>query len=372
MIEAEHLVKRYGPVAAVSDVSFRLERGRVIGVLGPNGAGKSTTLKMVIGYLPPTSGTARVGGIDVVRAPLAVRRCVGYLPESTPLSAEMRVREYLRFRADLAGVARRRRGAAIDAAIERCALVDVARRPIRHLSKGYRQRVGLAAAIVHEPALLVLDEPTVGLDPSQIRDFRALVRSLAGERTVLYSTHILAEAELACDDVLMIHGGRLAAQGSVEALLRGGPTALLLVTDLPRAAERIAAHAGVKSARERSESAGKPVASGLDVADDAQTSRDAQAPRGPESRAQSWHTIEVQLASSDEDRPGSAQRTAAEIVASIVGWGGRVASVQRQHRTLEQVFVEVSRRVSARADIRAPGADKGGARSAEVSPGAAP
>jgi len=315
MIEAEHLVKRYGPVTAVHDISFRLSQGRVIGVLGPNGAGKSTTLKMLIGYLPPTAGTARVGGVDVVRDPLAVRRCVGYLPESTPLSSEMRVREYLRFRADLAGLARGRRRAAIDAAIERCALTDVARRPIRHLSKGYRQRVGLAAAIVHEPALLVLDEPTVGLDPSQIRDFRTLVRSLAGERTVLYSTHILAEAELACDDVLMIHGGRLAAQGSVEALLSGGPCRYRLVTDLQDAAKRLSSIAEVRGA------APAVVA-------------DLQAP---------WHAFDLDFALSGNGSTGDGEHAASAVATAIISGGGRIASLTRQRRTLEQVFVEVAR-----------------------------
>jgi len=218
MIVATNLTKRFGNVVAVDSINFRIERGRVVGFLGPNGAGKTTTIRMIAGFLPPTAGSVSVDEFDVVRSPIAVRQRIGYLPEATPLYTEMRVKDYLKFRARLYRVERPRRARAIDRVLDQCGLRDVRRRLIGHLSKGYRQRVGLAASLVHEPPVLILDEPTVGLDPTQIREMRNLVRGLAGRHTVLLSSHILPEVELTCDEIVMIAGGRIQAQGTIESL----------------------------------------------------------------------------------------------------------------------------------------------------------
>ena len=221
MIEARRLTRTYGRHRAVVGIDFRLEGGGVYGFLGPNGAGKTTTLRMITGCIPPTSGELEVDGVDVVRDPLAARRRIGYLPESTPIDPGSRVRDYLRFRADLAGVPRRDRRAAIDRAIAACDLESARGRYVRQLSKGFRQRVGLAAAILHGPPVLVLDEPTVGLDPRQIVEVRRLVRRLAGDHTVILSTHILPEAESVCDEILMFAGGRIRARGRLSELRQG-------------------------------------------------------------------------------------------------------------------------------------------------------
>lgn len=220
MIEARYLSKWYGRFAAVDAATFVIAPGRVAGFLGPNGAGKSTTLKMLSGFLPPTTGTALVAGYDIRDQSIEVRRRIGYLPESTPLYPEMRVIEYLRFRGRLFGLHGKAARGSVERAIERCWLTDVRRKPIAHLSKGYRQRVGLAAALLHSPPVLLLDEPTSGLDPTQIREMRHLIRSLAGDHTVFLSTHILSEAELTCDEVVVIARGRIRAAGPV-ADLRG-------------------------------------------------------------------------------------------------------------------------------------------------------
>ncbi len=218
MIVAHNLSKSFGKVVAVDSINFRIPRGKVVGFLGPNGAGKTTTIRMIAGYLTPTRGTILVDGLDVVTAPRAARKRIGYMPESTPLYSEMRVGEYLKYRARLFGLPAFKRRGRVESALRKCQIWDVRRRTIGHLSKGYRQRVGLAAAILHGPAVLILDEPTAGLDPEQIRHVRELIRELAGEHTILLSTHILPEAELVCDDIVMMAGGRILAQGSVDRL----------------------------------------------------------------------------------------------------------------------------------------------------------
>jgi len=217
-VRARGLVRRYGRFTAVDGIDLDVPDGRVLGVLGPNGAGKTTTIRMIAGFLPPTEGTLEVDGVDVRRRPLEARRRIGYLPESTPLHPEMRTRDYLRFRASLQGLGGARRREAVERAIERCDLAPVALRRVGRLSKGYRQRTGLAAAIVHEPPVLILDEPTVGLDPRQVAAFRALVRSLASGRAVLLSTHVLPEAERTCDEVVFIDRGRIRARGTIDAM----------------------------------------------------------------------------------------------------------------------------------------------------------
>jgi ABC-2 type transport system ATP-binding protein len=220
MIEVSHLTKRYPGRVAVDDVSFAVNAGEIVGFLGPNGAGKTTTMRVLAGYLPATGGEVRVADHDVAREPLAVRRRIGYLPENCPLYGEMRVDEYLRFRARLKGVPRAKVAARIAEVKERCGIADVGSRIIGQLSKGYRQRVGLAESLVHDPDLLILDEPTIGLDPNQIRLVRSLIAQLAERHTILLSTHILSEVEMTCKRVLIIHKGRLVASDTPERLRR--------------------------------------------------------------------------------------------------------------------------------------------------------
>lgn len=218
MIVAHGLTKRYGRHLAVDALSFAIPRGKVVGFLGPNGAGKTTTIRMLTGILPPTAGRAEVDGLNVERHSMQVRRRIGYLPEAAPSYGEMRVVEFLRFRAKLFGIERGKRRRNIDMVLRRCWLEEVKRRPIHQLSKGYRQRVGLAAAMLHQPPVLVLDEPTVGLDPTQIREVRGLLRELSQTQTILLSTHILPEVEITCDQIIMIARGRVRAQGTIDDL----------------------------------------------------------------------------------------------------------------------------------------------------------
>jgi ABC-2 type transport system ATP-binding protein len=218
MIQVRNLTKRYGPVLAVDDVSFDVDEGGVTGFLGPNGAGKTTTIRILSCYQPATSGTATVGGFDVFSHSIEVRRRVGYLPESAPLYPEMRTREYLSFRARLRGMGPSERVSAIRRVSERCWLGEFIDRPIGHLSKGMRQRVGLADALLHDPPVLILDEPTVGLDPNQIRETRHLIQDLGAHHTVLLSSHILHEVEQTCTEAIIIAGGRIVASGSPREL----------------------------------------------------------------------------------------------------------------------------------------------------------
>lgn len=219
MIEAQRISKSYGHFRAVDDISFSIPKGQCVGLLGPNGAGKSTTIKMITGFLPPSAGGITIGGLDTIHDSVASRRLIGYLPESNALYPEMRVRDYLAFRSRLFPLRRAIRKSGIEHAIERCWLKEVARKRIAHLSKGYKQRVGLAAALVHNPPVLILDEPTNGLDPSQIRETRSLIKLLAADRTVLVSSHILPEIEQTCDRVIIMSRGRVRADGSPRGLI---------------------------------------------------------------------------------------------------------------------------------------------------------
>jgi ABC-2 type transport system ATP-binding protein len=221
MIEVENLTKWYGGTLALDRASFTVQKGHIVGFLGPNGAGKSTTLRILTGYLPATAGKARVAGHDVLVESQAVRSAIGYMPENVPLYGEMRVEEYLRFRAGLKGVPAKERTAAVEKVLSRTSLGDVRRRLVGVLSKGYRQRVGLADALVADPPVLILDEPTIGLDPTQIQEVRHLVRSLSGSHTVLLSSHILPEVEKTCSHLVIISGGRIAAAGAVDDLKVG-------------------------------------------------------------------------------------------------------------------------------------------------------
>jgi ABC-2 type transport system ATP-binding protein len=221
MIQVDRLTKSYGPVTAVHDVSFKVDKGQIVGFLGPNGAGKSTTMKILACFMAASGGTAKVAGFDVFTESAEVRRRIGYLPESPPLYADMPTDSYLRFVARIKGMPK----AAIEDAMERvvklCGLEDVRERLLGHLSKGFRQRVGLAQALIHDPPVLVLDEPTIGLDPRQIIEIRSLIRELAGQRTVILSTHILPEVSQICEKVVIINDGQVVLEQDMATLTRG-------------------------------------------------------------------------------------------------------------------------------------------------------
>ena len=219
MIEVQNLTKRYGSFTAIRDVSFSVAPGEIVGFLGPNGAGKSTTMRILSCFMPASGGSARVAGYDVFRESMEMRRRIGYLPESVPLYSDMRVAPYLDFVAEVKGVPRSARKRRIAEVMDRCLIADVQNRLIRHLSKGYRQRVGLAQAIVSDPHVLILDEPTIGLDPRQIAEIRSLIKALAGEHTVILSTHILPEVSMVCSGVVIINQGAIVAQGPIDRLV---------------------------------------------------------------------------------------------------------------------------------------------------------
>lgn len=249
MIEVDHVSKYYGPTRGVENISFRVQRGEILGLLGPNGAGKTTTLRMLTGYMPPTSGRIRIDGFDLDEDPYEARRHIGYLPDNPPLYPEMTVRAYLAFMAELRGVPRQRRRARVDDVIGAMELESVAGRLVGHLSRGFRQRVGLAQALVHEPSVLVLDEPTVGLDPRQIAEMRSLIRRLGSDRAVVLSSHILPEVQAVCHRVIILHRGQVLAEDTTERLaaaVRGTRRLAVRVAREPQRAAAILAHlAGV-------------------------------------------------------------------------------------------------------------------------------
>jgi ABC-2 type transport system ATP-binding protein len=240
LISVSHLTKRYGAHVALDDVSFEVGKGEVVGFLGPNGAGKSTTLRILAGFLGPTAGKVAIAGHDVVDDSFEARRCIGYMPESVPLYPEMRVIEYLRFRAELKRVPGRQRAARVDDSMRKAGVTEVAHQRIGHLSKGYRQRVGLADAVVANPPIVVLDEPTAGLDPNQVREARALVRELGRSHTVVLSTHILGEVEACATRVLLLHRGKLVAEGTTDHIrtMRRSPGVEIALRGDPASAEQ--------------------------------------------------------------------------------------------------------------------------------------
>jgi ABC-2 type transport system ATP-binding protein len=218
MIEIKNLTKRFGPNVVLDNINFTVKKGEVLGFLGPNGAGKTTTMKIITTFWTPTAGDVKVAGLDVVKDSLAVRAKIGYLPETVPLYEDMRVYEYLRFVAEIRGLTKEEIKKRIKEVTEACGLRKVVRQPIEELSKGYRQRVGLAQAIMHNPEILILDEPTTGLDPNQIVEIRELIKKLGREKTVIFSTHILSEVSATCDRILIINNGRIVGEGSPEEL----------------------------------------------------------------------------------------------------------------------------------------------------------
>ncbi len=252
MIQVENLTKSYGDVLALDHASFQVAKGEILGFLGPNGAGKTTTMRILTGYMPPSEGSVSVAGYDIVRDSLQVRRKIGYLPESAPLYGEMTVHDYLDFAAAVRGIKGSNvREAAIDRVVEACALGDVSEQLIGKLSKGYRQRVGLAQALVHNPDILILDEPTIGLDPRQILSVRELIKGLGGQHTIILSTHILPEVSQVCQRVLIINRGRIVAEDTPERLttnLQGGMRVRLQFAQAPDdAPERLRSLPGVRA-----------------------------------------------------------------------------------------------------------------------------
>lgn len=218
MIDAKGLTKRYGEITAIDDVCFSLEKGEILGLLGPNGAGKTTTMRIISGFMPPSSGAATVAGYDVLKDPLEVKKRVGYMPEHPPLYNEMTVSSYLNFVARIKGVPRDRRKNSFARVVEQCGLQEVTNRLVGNLSKGFRQRVGLAQALIHEPEVLILDEPTIGLDPVQIIDIRELIKTLGGEHTIILSSHVLPEITMICERVVIINEGKVVVVDSYESL----------------------------------------------------------------------------------------------------------------------------------------------------------
>jgi ABC-2 type transport system ATP-binding protein len=331
MIEAHELTKDYGSVVAVRDVSFSVGAGEVVGFLGPNGAGKTTTLRILSGFLGATSGSVTIGGFDVARESLAARSQLGYMPEAAPLYPELRVREYLAFRAALKRVARRERRAAVGRALEQAAVTDVADTPIGQLSKGYRQRVALADALVANPPLLILDEPTAGLDPNQIIDVRKLIRELGKSHTILLSTHILPEVEAVCDRALVIARGRLVAEGTLaelKARQKSRQSVIGAHGDGARLEAVLREVPGVRSARARS----APDASG---------------------------TAELELDIAGDAEPES---TVERAVAALVAAGAGIRRVGPVRASLEEVFAELTRSpTDDKANDAAAGGTKAGA-----------
>ena len=313
MIEVEGLTKDYGTVVAVRDVSFSVGRGEVVGFLGPNGAGKSTTLRILAGFLGATSGKVRVNGHDLAEASLEARASLGYMPEAAPLYPELRVREYLDFRAQLKKVPRAKRSACIERALERANLREVSETTIGHLSKGFRQRVGLADALVADPPLLILDEPTAGLDPNQVREVRALIKELAADHTVLLSTHILSEVEATCQRALVIDRGRLVAQGTLAELSRGRRSTTLLV---------VARDPDGRASGFLGEQAGVAEVETLDAV----------------ALADGYSRLRVTLTESEVPLEGGERLLRALVAANI-----NVASLTPETATLEQVFAELTR-----------------------------
>ncbi|MCP5537825.1 MAG: ATP-binding cassette domain-containing protein [Akkermansiaceae bacterium] len=309
MIDVKNLTKRYGRHAAVSDISFQVGHGKIVGFLGPNGAGKTTTLRMLTGYLPPSSGSAEVAGYDIFRQSLKARRKIGYMPENVPLYDEMRVREYLRYRAQLKGLRGKEARQHIGEAMDLCGLSDVRRKMIKTLSKGYRQRVGLADALVHKPDLLILDEPTNGLDPNQIRSIRNLIRRLGETHTIMVSTHILSEVEMTCDHVIIIDEGKIKATGSptelVSQMRAAGKITVELYADPETSAGALARLEHVKKVIE-------------------------------EESGDDWTRFSILVDSGTDTRERIAN------LAAQYGWP--IRTLHRHQATLEDVFVELTRK----------------------------
>jgi ABC-2 type transport system ATP-binding protein len=309
MIDVRHLTKRFVGRTAVDDITFSVGKGEIVGFLGPNGAGKTTTMRMLTGYLPPTSGAATIAGFDVFNDSLKVRREIGYMPESVPLYDDMRVEEYLKFRAGLKGLRGRAVKENMGRVMDLTGLKDVNRKMVASLSKGYRQRLGLADALIHRPRLLILDEPTNGLDPNQIRQVRSLITQLSAEHTILISTHILSEVQMTCARVIIIHRGKIRADDSPDNLAKASRTAATITVEIKApadaAVEKLQSITGVRRVTPLSEDDG-------------------------------WQLLEI--------KPDADTDTREEIsrAASDNHWPLR--ELGRRQATLEDVFVEITQR----------------------------
>jgi ABC-2 type transport system ATP-binding protein len=303
MIELSDLRKAYGPVEALRGVSTSIAAGEIVGLLGPNGAGKTTAMKILVGYLLPTGGSARVAGIDVTEDPLSVQRRIGYLPENAPIYGDMLVREYLAFMAEMRGLEGSAIRTRIGEAAEQCGVSAVMTRTIDHLSKGYRQRVGLAATIVHDPEILILDEPTTGLDPNQIVEIRELIHDMGRTKTVILSTHILPEVEASCSRAVILIDGRIRADGTLDELTRSATQVVRVAADDPGEAQRLfAGLEGVRGVRHET--------------------------------GERFHTFRLGL---DGDR-----ELGETIYEAVRERGWALAELRRDDRTLEQVFRELT------------------------------
>ncbi|MFQ6111096.1 MAG: ABC transporter ATP-binding protein [Nitrospinota bacterium] len=315
MIEAEGLTKYYGAVPAIRDVSFRVEEGEVLGFLGPNGAGKTTTMKILTGFMPPTSGRARVAGFSLEEEPLEVKRRIGYMPENIALYTDMTVREYLRFVSDVKGIERKDREAAIERVRGLCSLSPVMDRMIGNISRGFKQRTGLAQALLTDPSVLILDEPTIGLDPTQIIEIRELIKSLGGERTIILCSHILPEVSMTCGRVVIINEGRVVAQDTPENLTRHmevSASVSLTVGGRAEEAEALLKEVpGVIAVRRTSEGEGEV------------------------------HTFLVEAAKERELRP--------ELASAICRSGLKLLELRPQYMSLEDVFMKLVTEEEARA-----------------------
>lgn len=308
MIEVQNLTKRYGRFTAVDNISFEVGHGQVVGFLGPNGAGKTTTLRMLTGFLPPTAGKATINGFDIFKDSIKARRSIGYMPENVPLYDDVRVREYLSFRAHLKGLRGRDARNHVGEALEMCGLQHMRRRMIKTLSKGYRQRVGLADALINQPPLLVLDEPTNGLDPNQIRSIRKLIKRLGEKHTILVSTHILSEVEMVADHVVIVDSGKIKASDTPQNLIKN-----------MRAAGRIELE----------------IQADADLVQTAIESMDNVKKVIPESTNDSWSTFSILCDSGTDSREKIAN------LATQKNWP--IRTLHRHKSTLEEVFVELTR-----------------------------
>ncbi|MGB0774730.1 MAG: ATP-binding cassette domain-containing protein [Akkermansiaceae bacterium] len=309
MIDVRNLTKRYGRHTAVKDLSFQVGSGEIVGFLGPNGAGKTTTLRMLTGYLPPTAGNANIAGYDIFRQSLKARRKIGYMPENVPLYDEMRVKEYLRYRAHLKGLRGKNARMQMGETMELCGLSHVRRKMIKTLSKGYRQRVGLADALIHRPDLLILDEPTNGLDPNQIRSIRNLIKRLGETHTIMVSTHILSEVEMTCNNVIIIDEGRIKAQGTPPELVKNMRAAGKITLEVHAEAETVTG-----------------AISRLD-----HVKKVTQEPSSDE-----WTQLSVLVDSGTDAR---------ERIANLMSqYGWPIRTLHRHQATLEDVFVELTRK----------------------------
>ncbi|OPX23170.1 MAG: hypothetical protein B1H03_02465 [Planctomycetales bacterium 4484_113] len=306
MIEIEHLSRRFGATVAVDDVSFEVKPGEIVGFLGPNGAGKTTTMRVTAGLIYPHAGTVRVNGLDVLEDPVSVRRQMGYLPEDTPLYDDMPVIDFLRFIGSIRGIRRADLSRKVSEMVEVCSLGNMAYKDIGELSRGYRQRVGLAQALIHDPPVLILDEPTSGLDPTQIVEIRRLVRDIGRQKAILFSTHILDEAQKTSDRIVVISGGRIVAEGSADTLARqvhGRDIYQVEFSgDLPALKDKLA-HL-------------------LEVA----TEKEAEG---------GWAHISFASKTNDD--------VSADIFDAAVAVGGRLRRLEKQAATLEEVFLELTR-----------------------------